>query len=100
MKIEGPVLRIGQLVVDVIAAEQERTEQISGREVARFGLCEVRKQRLKRGRAACAGGGGSRGSERDSGRLRPFCAKTGETKGGASVTPNGPLKPPPALGEN
>ena len=28
-----------------------------------------------------------------------FAAETGETKGGASVTPSGPLKPEPALGE-
>ena len=29
LNVEGPVLRVGQLVVDVVAAEKERSEQIA-----------------------------------------------------------------------
>ena len=38
LKIEGPVLRVGQLVVDVVAAKQERSEQIAAGIIAGFGL--------------------------------------------------------------
>ncbi len=61
LEIEGPVRRVGEFIVDVIAAEQERAEQVTRRPVARDGLRQVRQQGLECGRAACGRGyrGGS-----------------------------------------
>ena len=99
LDVEGPVLRVGQLVVDVVAAEQEGSEQIARRIFAIQRLGEVRQQR-RESSGALRRSGGRRGAER---RLERG-ALAGEdrrcTNGGARVTPNGPLNPNPALGEN
>ncbi len=59
LKIESPVLRVRELVVDIVTAEQERPEQVSGGKLAGFGLRDVGKQRLEgRGAATPAEAGG------------------------------------------
>ena len=53
-----------------------------------------------RNAAGLAGAAGGAVVPKGVAKVEPLVAKTGELKGGASVTANGPLKPPPALGEN
>ncbi len=100
LKIECPVLRVRQFVVDVVAAKQERPKQIAGwptSGITARGLLEVRQQRQETG-GAIGRGRRWRGAERAA-KVAPCAAEIGCTNGGASVTPNGPLKPEPALGE-
>src|SRR5580658_2170981 len=52
LKIESPVLRVGELVVDIVAAEHEWAEQIPGGIITIFSLGDIGQQGLKRGCAA------------------------------------------------
>ena len=51
LKIESPVLRIGQLVVNIVDAKQERPEWVAGWVITRLGLRDVWQQGLKSRRA-------------------------------------------------
>ena len=98
LKVEGPVLGVRQLVANVITTEQEGAKQVARREVIRIRFVTGWANRRENWQRVAAGGAGAvvpKGVEREA----PRAAATGSTKGGASVTPNGPLKPEPALGD-
>src|ERR1700722_4537586 len=90
LQIERPVFGVRQLVVDIVAAEQERTEPVSRRIRARFSLCDVGQQSLKR-RGAAGGLGRSAGAKR-SVQGGPSGCEDGLYKGRSQSDAEGPVE--------
>ena len=77
LNVEAPVLGVRQLVVLIVAGEQERPGEVAGRPVARCGLRKIRQNRQKSrsGSRRRRGNGASNGVA----KFAPFLAEIGST---------------------